>query len=115
LVVHLSLTSQNPFSAETEAKLHEQIRKAEINTITPAYIKLSAEGNAQQKLRKTAISNFICMSSQRLPAKNDKSQSGASNYLIGAYIASLVFGTKNSLSNFFTENLLNLCKLELKG
>ena len=49
-----SLTSQNPL---TEAKLHEQIRKAEINITSTAYIKLSAEGNAQKYFER-AIKKF---------------------------------------------------------
>jgi calcium-dependent protein kinase len=39
----VSLTSQNPFNADSEQKLREQIRKAEINRNSTNFIKLSPE------------------------------------------------------------------------
>lgn len=43
IIMFIILTSQLPFTADTENKLREQIRKAEINTNTPIYMKLSPE------------------------------------------------------------------------
>lgn len=39
----IRLTNQNPFHADTEQKLREQIRKAEINRSSTNYMKLSRE------------------------------------------------------------------------
>ncbi len=43
-LILIRLTSHSPFSAETESKLKEQIRKAEINTQSQPYTILSPEG-----------------------------------------------------------------------
>ena len=39
------LTSHSPFTADSESRLKDQIRKAEINTSSHSYGKLSPEGN----------------------------------------------------------------------
>lgn len=44
LLENLRLTGHSPFTADNESKLREQIRKAEINTSSPSYFKLTAEG-----------------------------------------------------------------------
>jgi len=44
LLKYSRLTGHTPFTADNESKLKEQIRKAEINTSLPSYLKLTAEG-----------------------------------------------------------------------
>ena len=38
------LTSHSPFTADSESKLRDQIRKAEIDTNSNSYIRLTPEG-----------------------------------------------------------------------
>jgi hypothetical protein len=42
--IFIRLTSHSPFTADSESRLKDQIRKAEINTSSHSYGKLSPEG-----------------------------------------------------------------------